>query len=93
VRRMGRNALIAHPPDDAHSGWMKFGLSMFPTHYAMRPDELARAAEEHGFESLFVPEHTHIPASRRTPWPGGGELPCVLGRQGWGHRVRQDDRP
>jgi probable F420-dependent oxidoreductase len=36
---------------------------------------LARAAEEHGFESLFVPEHTHIPASRRSPWPGGGELP------------------
>lgn len=54
---------------------MKFGLYMFPAHYAMRPDELGRAAEEHGFESLFVPEHTHIPASRETPWPGGGELP------------------
>jgi len=54
---------------------MRFGLLMFPTHYAIRPDELARAAEEHGFESLFVPEHTHIPADRRSPWPGGGELP------------------
>jgi probable F420-dependent oxidoreductase len=54
---------------------MKLGLYMFPTHYAMRPDELARAAEEHGFESLFFPEHTHIPASRETPWPGGGDLP------------------
>jgi alkanesulfonate monooxygenase SsuD/methylene tetrahydromethanopterin reductase-like flavin-dependent oxidoreductase (luciferase family) len=37
--------------------------------------ELARAAEERGFESLFLPEHTHIPKSRRTPYPGGGELP------------------
>ncbi len=54
---------------------MRFGLLMFPTHYAIRPDELARAAEEHGFESLFFPEHTHIPADRRSPWPGGRELP------------------
>ncbi len=54
---------------------MRFGLLMFPAHYAIRPDELARAAEEHGFESLFVPEHTHIPADRRSPWPGGAELP------------------
>jgi probable F420-dependent oxidoreductase len=37
--------------------------------------EVARALEERGFESLFVPEHTHIPAARRTPWPGGAELP------------------
>jgi probable F420-dependent oxidoreductase len=48
---------------------------MFPTDYAIRPDNLARALEERGFESLWVPEHTHIPASRRSPWPGGGELP------------------
>jgi probable F420-dependent oxidoreductase len=54
---------------------MEFGLCMFPTHYAIRPAELGRLAEEHGFESLLLPEHTHIPASRRTPWPGGGELP------------------
>ncbi|HEU4978604.1 MAG TPA: LLM class F420-dependent oxidoreductase [Solirubrobacteraceae bacterium] len=54
---------------------MKFGLATFPTDYAMGPAELARAAEEHGFESLFVTEHTHIPASRETPYPGGTELP------------------
>jgi probable F420-dependent oxidoreductase len=54
---------------------VKFGLFMFSTHYAIRPDELALAAEEHGFESLFVPEHTHIPASRASPWPGRGRLP------------------
>jgi probable F420-dependent oxidoreductase len=54
---------------------MKFGLCTFLTDYSMRPAEVARAAEEHGFESLFVPEHTHIPASRETPYPGGTELP------------------
>ena len=54
---------------------MHYGVVMFSTHYAIRPDELARAVEQRGFESLWVPEHTHIPASRRSPWPGGGELP------------------
>jgi probable F420-dependent oxidoreductase len=54
---------------------MYLGLCMFATDYAIRIDELARAAEERGFESLFVTEHTHIPTSRRTPFPGGGELP------------------
>ncbi|HVM95976.1 MAG TPA: LLM class F420-dependent oxidoreductase [Candidatus Acidoferrales bacterium] len=54
---------------------MKFGLMMFPTDYAIRVDDLAREAEARGFESLFFPEHTHIPASRVTPWPGGAELP------------------
>ncbi len=54
---------------------MKVGVSMFATDYAIRVDELARAAEERGFESLSVPEHTHIPKSRRTPFPGGGDLP------------------
>jgi probable F420-dependent oxidoreductase len=54
---------------------MKFGVMMFATDYSIGPVELARAAEEHGFESLFLPEHTHIPASRRSPWPGGAELP------------------
>ncbi|HEY2387095.1 MAG TPA: LLM class F420-dependent oxidoreductase [Candidatus Binatia bacterium] len=54
---------------------MKFGVMMFATDYAIRPDELALAAEERGFESVFFPEHTHIPASRRSPWPGGPELP------------------
>jgi len=52
-----------------------FGITMFPTDYAIQPVELARAAEERGFESLFFPEHTHIPASRATPFPGGTDLP------------------
>ena len=54
---------------------MKLGVLMFATDYAIRPDELARACEERGFESVWFPEHTHIPASRRSPWPVGGELP------------------
>jgi probable F420-dependent oxidoreductase len=54
---------------------MKFGLATFPTDYAIRPAELGRLAEDHGFDALLFPEHTHIPASRRTPYPGGGELP------------------
>ena len=54
---------------------MKIGVSMFATDYAMRIDALAREAEARGFESLFVPEHTHIPTSRRSPWPGGAALP------------------
>jgi probable F420-dependent oxidoreductase len=54
---------------------MKLGVTMFATDYAMRPDDLARACEERGFESVWFPEHTHIPASRRSPWPGGAELP------------------
>ncbi|HKD69512.1 MAG TPA: LLM class F420-dependent oxidoreductase [Candidatus Binataceae bacterium] len=55
---------------------MKYGVAIFPTDQALRIDLLARAAEERGLESLFVCEHSHIPASRRTPWPvGGGELP------------------
>ena len=54
---------------------MLFGASMFATDYAIRPDDLARLLEERGFESMWVPEHTHIPASRRSPWPGGPDLP------------------
>jgi probable F420-dependent oxidoreductase len=52
-----------------------FGLTIFATDYAIAPAELGRAAEDAGFESLFFAEHTHIPASRDTPRPGGGELP------------------
>ena len=54
---------------------MHYGIVMFPTEYAIAPDELARALEDRGFESVWFPEHTHIPASRRSPWPGGGDLP------------------
>ena len=48
---------------------------MFVTDYSLAPDELARMLEQRGYESLFLPEHTHIPASRKTPYPAGGELP------------------
>jgi probable F420-dependent oxidoreductase len=48
-----------------------FGVTMFATDQVMRPGDLARAAEERGFVSLYVPEHTHIPVSRRTPPPSG----------------------
>ena len=54
---------------------MDIGVLNFVTDYSMRPAELAVALEERGFESLWVPEHTHIPASRRSPWPGGPDLP------------------
>ena len=54
---------------------MEFGAYMFCTDYSIRPDELARLLEERDFESMWVPEHTHIPASRMSPWPGGAELP------------------
>jgi probable F420-dependent oxidoreductase len=54
---------------------VKYGVFMFATDYAIRSDDLAHAVEERGFESLWVPEHTHIPASRRSPWPGGPNLP------------------
>jgi probable F420-dependent oxidoreductase len=56
---------------------MKVGLGLFPTDYSMRPAPLGRALEQRGFESLFVVEHTHIPASRRTPYPAGGPLPSI----------------
>ena len=54
---------------------MKFGVAIFPTDYSIGPHQVAKEAEDRGFESIFFPEHTHIPASRKTPWPGGAELP------------------
>ena len=54
---------------------MHIGVTIFATDYAIRTDELARELEARGFESLWVPEHTHIPVSRDTPFPGGGDLP------------------
>jgi probable F420-dependent oxidoreductase len=52
-----------------------FGVSYFPTDESVEPATLARMAEERGFESVYVTEHTHIPASRETDYPAGGELP------------------
>jgi probable F420-dependent oxidoreductase len=54
---------------------MELGLAHFATDYGMQPADIGRRAEELGFESLFFPEHTHIPVSRDTPYAGGGELP------------------
>jgi probable F420-dependent oxidoreductase len=54
---------------------MHYGVSMFPTDYSIQPHDLAAEAEARGFESMWLPEHSHIPTSRKSPWPGGGELP------------------
>ena len=54
---------------------MKLGVATVITDEGIRPDVLAKALEERGFDSLVVAEHSHIPASRATPYPAGGELP------------------
>jgi probable F420-dependent oxidoreductase len=54
---------------------LPIGITIFATDKSIGPAELAREVEERGFESLFVPEHTHIPASRKTPYPAGEPLP------------------
>lgn len=54
---------------------MDHGVVTFLTDYGIGPVELARAVEERGFSALFLTEHTHIPVSRESPWPGGDELP------------------
>ncbi|MGH8999857.1 MAG: LLM class F420-dependent oxidoreductase [Acidimicrobiia bacterium] len=54
---------------------MQFGITMFATDISLDVRVLGRGCEERGFESLWLPEHTHIPTSRRSPWPGGDELP------------------
>src|ERR1051325_11945695 len=54
---------------------MHHGICMFATEYAIRIDDLARGCESRGCESLWVPEHTHIPTSRRSPFAGGQPLP------------------
>lgn len=54
---------------------MKYGVTIFLTDQSIDPATFAREAEARGFDSMWLPEHTHIPASRRTPWPGGPELP------------------
>ena len=54
---------------------MKFAVSIFPTDKSISMRELAVAAEERGYESLWVAEHTHIPTSRESAWAGGAELP------------------
>src|SRR5207247_4273427 len=67
-----RSGVSSRTPEEVA---MDHGVVMFPTEYAIAPDELARALEDRGFESVWFPEHTHIPASRRSPFPGGTDLP------------------
>jgi probable F420-dependent oxidoreductase len=59
---------------------MKFGVAIFPTESVPPPPEVAVMAEQRGFECLLFPEHTHIPAGRESPYPGGGELPSWYSR-------------
>jgi len=54
---------------------MQIGITIFPTDYSIQPQDLAVEAEARGFDSLWLPEHSHIPTSRKSPWPGGAELP------------------
>jgi probable F420-dependent oxidoreductase len=54
---------------------MRFGVATFITDEGIRPDALGRALEERDFSSLFIAEHSHIPVSRESPYPDGGELP------------------
>jgi probable F420-dependent oxidoreductase len=59
---------------------MHVGVVMFPTDRAIQPVPLAREVEARGLESLWFPEHSHIPVSRKTPWPGGADLPEMYWR-------------
>ncbi len=61
---------------------MRFGVSIFVTDTSIRPDEVARAAEDRGFDSIWFPEHSHIPVSRETPWGGRKDAP-PLPEQYW----------
>lgn len=59
---------------------MRFGISTFITDEGIKPAPLGQALEQRGFDSLFIAEHTHIPANRETPYPGGGDLPRIYYR-------------
>ena len=54
---------------------MHIGVDIFLTDYSISPTELAVELEQRGIESVWLPEHSHIPLSRESPWPGGGDLP------------------
>src|SRR6266704_4647217 len=58
---------------------MDIGAAMFFTEYSMGASELAQALEARGFESVWAPEHSHVPLSRKSPFPSGGELPKQYG--------------
>src|SRR5439155_5608709 len=64
---------VSRPPPRYACHRMHFGVTMFPASFAIDIVSLAKATEERGFESLFVPEHTHIPVHRETPWAGSSD--------------------
>jgi probable F420-dependent oxidoreductase len=69
-------AIVACPKTlGSRSKAMQIGAAMFFTDYSMGAGELAQALEARGFESVWAPEHSHIPLSRKSPFPSGGELP------------------
>jgi probable F420-dependent oxidoreductase len=70
-----KTTVLARSPTLLKISAMDFGIGYFPTADAVGPGELAAFVEERGFSSLVFAEHTHIPASRESPYPGGGELP------------------
>ena len=57
---------------------MEFGVTMFVTDYSIGAAEFAVAVEERGFDALFVPDHTHIPAARDTPFSSGGNYLLII---------------
>ena len=61
---------------------MDFGVGYFPTHDGMTPGAVGKLVEERGQSALFFAEHTHIPASRESPWQGGKPLPEGLWNPG-----------
>src|SRR6267142_1591583 len=70
-----RSSAFKRRPESVTMTGVKFGVAIFPTEYAISMTELAPSAEQLGFESLWVAEHSHIPTSRMSPWAGGPELP------------------
>jgi probable F420-dependent oxidoreductase len=75
LQRRDSATVAGRRPASGQTAVVELGILIFPTDLSIRPDRLAIAVEERGFGSLWVTEHTHIPASRRTPWPGGPNLP------------------
>lgn len=66
-----------------HDGPPSIGITLFPTDRSIPPAELAREIEDRGFESFWVPEHSHIPTSRDTPWPGSPDGSAPLPDSYW----------
>src|SRR2546425_9875753 len=75
ARQRRRTIAERAPEPSLEENAMHLGLTIFPTDYSIPLPELALEAEQRGFESLWVAEHSHIPTSRKSPWPGGGDLP------------------